>query len=269
MSRLVKLEKMLERGFDKLRRKETPRDLVEAIPDVLDEIEDRLESSGGRGRVFPYDRVVIAFRVPAEEKPAARALFQDLPERIRQRLSLRGAPIPPSLEIQVRLIAAPGEGWGERLFRAQFRRASSKANAKAAPAPASRAAPPPPVRLRVVRGKGGSKEYELRLARINLGRLDKVASTTGRPMRRNHVWFAAGEDTVSRAHAHLERVGADFLLFDDGSSLGTRVLRDGDEIELMPNASRGVRLADGDKIELGKGCVIEVGLGANASGSEP
>ena len=71
MSRLVKLEKMLERGLDRLRHPETSRELVEAIPDVLDEIEDRLEPSGGRGRVFPYDRVLVAFRVASADRPVA------------------------------------------------------------------------------------------------------------------------------------------------------------------------------------------------------
>src|SRR5438093_11674340 len=83
MSRLVKLEKMLERGLDRLRHPETGRELVEAIPEVLDEIEDHLEPSGGRGRVFPYERVRIAFRVANSDRPAARELLRDLPERIR------------------------------------------------------------------------------------------------------------------------------------------------------------------------------------------
>ena len=40
-------------------------------------------------------------------------------------------------------------------------------------------------------------------------RLEKVASSSGKNPRKNHVWFAASEDTVSRAHAHIERVGAE------------------------------------------------------------
>ncbi|MGH7730478.1 MAG: FHA domain-containing protein, partial [Candidatus Eiseniibacteriota bacterium] len=128
--------------------------------------------------------------------------------------------------------------------------------APAAPPPTPEA--PPALRLLVLRGRTGEKEHALALARINLGRLEKVASASGKATRKNHVWFAASEDTVSRAHAHVERVGGDYLLFDDGSASGTRVLREGEEIELMPRASRGVRLRDGDRIELGKGCVIDV-----------
>ena len=260
MSRLVKLEKMLERGLDRLRRPETGRELLEVIPDVLDEVEDHLEPSGGRGRVFPFDRVLVALRVADADRPAARTLVRDLPDRIRERLRLEGCTPPKELEIRIRFVAEPGDDWGERMFRIRYRRQRAETSADAgAPAARSRAAEAPPtLRLRVLRGRTGVKEHELSLARINLGRLEKVASASGKGTRKNHVWFAASEDTMSRAHAHIERVAGDYLLFDEGSASGTRVLRQGEEIELMPRASRGVRLKDGDRIELGKGCVVEV-----------
>ncbi len=265
MSRLVKLEKMLERGLDRLRHPETGRELVEAIPEVLDEIEDHLEPSGGRGRVFPYDRVLVGFRVASADRPAARALMQDLPERIRERLRMKSCVPPAELEIRIRYVAAPGDDWGERLFRIQYRRQRAAIAPQAGVATVAPAAPPPAppaLRLVVLRGRTGEKEHELALARINLGRLEKVASSSGKGTRKNHVWFAASEDAVSRAHARIERYGADYLLFDEGSASGTRVLRAGEEIDLMPRASRGVRLKDGDRIELGKGCVIEVRMAA-------
>ena len=262
MSRLVKLEKMLERGLDRLRHPETGRELVEAIPEVLDEIEDHLEPSGGRGRVFPYERVRIAFRVANSDRPAARELLRDLPERIRHRLRAKGCVPPAELEIHIRYVATPGEDWGDRLHRIRYRRKHAPVGEENAPA----ALPPPPkappaLRLVVLRGRTGQKELELALARINLGRPEKVATASGKGARKNHVWFAASEDTVSRAHAHIERIGGDYLLFDEGSASGTRVLRESEEIELMPRASRGVLLKSGDRIELGKGCVVEVRIG--------
>jgi FHA domain-containing protein len=260
MSRLVKLEKMLERGLDRLRHPETGRELLEVIPEVLDEVEDHLEPSGGRGRVFPFDRVLVALRVASADRPAARALVKDLPERIRERLRLKGCTPPAELEIRVRFVAEPGDDWGERLFRVRYRRPRATTSADAGPPVTRSSAPEAPsaLRLVVLRGRTGVKEHELALARINLGRLEKVASASGKGARKNHVWFAASEDTMSRAHAHIERTGGDYLLFDEGSASGTRVLRQGEEIELMPRASRGVRLKDGDRIELGKGCVVEV-----------
>jgi hypothetical protein len=264
MSRLVKWEKMLERSFDRLRHPDTAPALVEAIPEVLDDVEEHLEASGGRGRTFPYDRVLVVFVVAPEERSAARALFQDLPERIRQRLKVKGCEPPVALEIQVRYVAEAGEEWGGRPFKVRYRRqrATSRKAAVAPPPPRVEA---PVLRLTVVRGRTGEKDHELSLARIHLGRLEKVASTSGRGTRKNHVWFAASEDTVSRAHARIERVGAEYFLFDEGSASGTRILRAGEEIDVMPRASRGVKLRDGDRIELGKGCVVEVGLGTVAT----
>jgi len=260
MSKLVKLEKMLERSFDRLRHPDTPRELIEAIPEVLDDVEDHIEPSGGRGRVFPYQRMLVAFRVASGSRAAARALFEDLPERIHQRLKLKGCVPPADLEIAIRYVAEVGEEWGDRLFRIRYQRKRPGASATAKPEPPPRPAVVPVLRLMVLKGRTSDKEHALRLARINLGRLEKVASTSGKGTRKNHVWFAAGEDTVSRAHAHIERDGADYHLFDDGSASGTRVLRDGDEFDVMPNASRGVRLKSGDRIELGKGCVVEVAI---------
>jgi hypothetical protein len=248
---------MLEKSFDRLRHPETPRALIEAIPEVLDDVEEHLEPSGGRGRAFPYERVLVAFVVAPEERSAARALFQDLPERIRHRLKVKGCEPPADLEIQVRYVAEAGEEWGERPFRTRYRR--RRANPSQAAAPAVPRVAAPVLRLTVVRGRTGEKEHALSLARIHLGRLEKVASTSGRGTRKNHVWFAASEDTVSRAHARIERVGAEYFLFDEGSASGTRVLRAGEEIDVMPRASRGLKLRDGDRIELGKGCVVEVG----------
>lgn len=259
MSRLVKWEKMLERSFDRFRHPDTPRALLEAIPEVLDDVEEHLEPSGGRGRMFPYDRVLVAFRIGDDERSAARALCQDLPERIRQRLRLKGCEPPEDLEIQVRFVVEPREDWGDRAFRIRYRRKSAATKKRAAADPAPERPAPAALRLTVIRGRTGEREHTLALACIHIGRLEKVASSRG--TRKNHVWFAASEDTVSRAHARIERVQGDYFLFDEGSASGTRLQRAGEEIELMPKASRGVKLRNGDRIELGKGCVVEVGLG--------
>src|SRR5262245_64448425 len=111
MRKLVKLEKMLERGLDRLRHPETGRELIEAIPEVLDDVEDHLEPSGGRGRVFPYQRVLVAFRVANDDRPAARAQLEDVADRIRQRLRSRGCEPPLELEIHFRFVTVAGEEW--------------------------------------------------------------------------------------------------------------------------------------------------------------
>jgi hypothetical protein len=253
-TRLLELERMLERSMERLRHPETGRALLEAIPEVLDDVEDHLEPSGGRGRVFPYARLVVGLRVAAADRSASRTLVEDLPERIRERLRARGCEPGADLAVDVRFLP-PASGDDERPWHIRYQRTSRTA---APPPPPPAPAPPPTLDLTVLRGRTGEKEHALALARINLGRLERVASASGRGARKNHVWFAASEDTVSRAHARIERFGRDYLLFDEGSASGTRLLRSGEEIELMPRASRGVPLRDGDRIELGRGCVVEV-----------
>lgn len=251
MNKLVKLERMLERSMDKLRRKDTPQELVEMIPEILDDIEDHREPSGGRGRVFPYDRVTISLRVSPEEKGAARSLLEDIGERVRQRLKLKGCEPPPGLDVRVHYHApAEGDEADARPFAIQYRRATRSK----APAPL----PPgmPVVRLKVLKGEAGQDQYELKLRRINIGRMESVGSATGR-QRRNHVWFVESEDTVSRQHAHVEHIAGEFLLYDDGSTAGTRVRRGAEEFEVLQRAGRGVKLCNGDLLQLGRECVIE------------
>ena len=76
-------------------------------------------------------------------------------------------------------------------------------------------------------------------------------------VRHNHLVFAddgsAVNATVSRAHAHIQhdREAEAFLLFDDGSSHGTRVLRGGRALAVPRQGTRGVRIEDGDELEFG------------------
>jgi len=63
-------------------------------------------------------------------------------------------------------------------------------------------------------------------------------------------------DTVSRAQAHILRTSAgEYRLFDDRSSHGTRIFREGRTIALPSGSPRGVKLQPGDEIYFGQACV--------------
>lgn len=87
-----------------------------------------------------------------------------------------------------------------------------------------------------------------------------------RVIRRNDLVFPEQADpinlTVSRAHAHIkfeDKEGV-FRLFDDQSAYGTRIFRDGTNIDVYSTNSRGNRLVAGDEIYFGQACVhFEVG----------
>jgi hypothetical protein len=80
----------------------------------------------------------------------------------------------------------------------------------------------------------------------------------GRVFRHNELSFPesahAANASVSRAHAHIlfDSASGQWRIFDDGSSLGTTLFRDGRRIDVPAHASRGVALRPGDEIYLGQ-----------------
>ena len=82
-----------------------------------------------------------------------------------------------------------------------------------------------------------------------------MRDSRNRLLRTNHVVFtdAAGaiNETVSRSHAHIDITSGELRLFDDRSSHGTSIIRNGKTIG-VPAGSRGVRLLAGDEVVLGE-----------------
>jgi hypothetical protein len=134
----------------------------------------------------------------------------------------------------------------------------------ALPPPAPSSTPVPkeitltPARLLTVTGVSSVPELALDRQRINLGREEEVMDALGRPIRRNELSFPESAHeanaSVSRSHAHIgfDPAGRLWRIFDDGSSLGTSLFREGRRIEVPAHASRGVALRSGDEIYLGQ-----------------
>ncbi len=80
----------------------------------------------------------------------------------------------------------------------------------------------------------------------------------GRTIRCNELSFPEeaheANPSVSRSHAHVAFDGASgqWRIFDDGSSLGTVLFREGRRIDVPAHAGRGVALRPGDEIYLGQ-----------------
>ena len=109
----------------------------------------------------------------------------------------------------------------------------------------------------MLRGAAAKRTYAFEPRVIRFGRGEDHAELSGRS-RRNDIAFLDDEDevnrTVARAQAHLEfdAERKEFRLFDDGSSNGTRIVRDADIITVTPHGPRGVRVASGDILEFGR-----------------
>lgn len=247
------IEKTIERGF----RKWTERVFGPAQSDelllvhraILEEIEGKVQTVARGRRLFPFSRVQVTLAsADADRRALYAAAFAEggrLQADIREALESAGCDIPRGFSVEVATAAE-----GERAFTIEY--------GSAAPALKS-AANQAPARLITVKGKTGREEYQLAKHRTNIGRMAELTDSDERVVRRNDVVFedGAGEvnATVSRKHAHIELGDGAYRVCDDGSEFGTRVFRDGRQIEVPTGNRRGERLRPGDEIYLGRACL--------------
>lgn len=230
-----------------------------------------LTRPAGRGtRVLPFDRIAVDVVAPtADARRVFEAVFardEGLEGAIAKALAAAGcAPTQaPAIDVHYRKRAL--DGWPAGQHFAVTGRADA-AKAPGAPAPAVAAAPAvaglPLVMLKVVKGKANRRSLELRAERINIGRQEDVSDRERRLVRRNQLVFVEGEalsESVSRAHAHLRCTEAgECRVRDDNSAYGTRIVRGGRTIDVLPTNTRGVRLQSGDELHLGR-VIVQVGL---------
>jgi hypothetical protein len=228
---------------------------LEVMHDIVDAVDDEVVPAGRGRQLFPHNAIAVRL---AAASPEARnryeALVGDRPslrERILDRLRASGAEVP-HLDVTVTYAPRPEEGWRSPQFDVGFARVSAPLEIVAV-APQGGA----PIEIAVLSGTASRPAYTLDLARIDLGRGAEVRDAADRLIRTNHVAFTEGDGeinrSVSRRHAHIARhpLSGDCRIFDDGSALGTSVVRGGSAI-VVRVGSRGVRLRDGDEIALGE-----------------
>jgi FHA domain len=246
------IEKTIERGF----RKWTERVFGPAQSDelllvhrgILEEIEGKVQTVARGRRLFPYGHLTITMISPdADRRALYEAAFAQggrLEADIREALETAACDLPRAFSVEVKTAAE-----GERSFAIEY------GTAPASSAPAARA----PARLVPLKGKTASAEYQLTKTRTNIGRMAELTDTEERVVRRNEVVFEDGADeanaTVSRKHAHIVLEDGIYRVCDDGSEFGTRVFRDGRQIEVPAGNRRGERLRPGDEIYLGRACL--------------
>jgi hypothetical protein len=115
------------------------------------------------------------------------------------------------------------------------------------------------VRIEVLKGAAAETTYVLEDASIAIGRTSQAIDDLG-GVRRNQVAFLDTTDgvteTVGRAHARLVRdESGHYRLRDEGSHNGTAVIRRGASLPVPRRDPRGVRLASGDEIQLGRAVI--------------
>ena len=236
---------------------------VEVRRGLLDDVEEMVQPAGRARRVFPYNRLTLhVLAAGAPQRAAMQAVLGGDAEAlamVQERLREADCVVPRDLEVRLRLVKKAGAEWqagkawhvsGERVETAVPAAAQTGTQA---PAHAS-------LQLTVVKGTASKKVFALGGERVYIGRQAEVLDKDRRVVRRNQVVFADTDDpanqTVSRAHAHIRILpNGECRLFDDRSSYGTRIFREGETIAVPSGSPRGTRLRLGDEIYFGQACV--------------
>lgn len=248
----VTIEVLVGRGDSTAARRRPARAEIEAVlnPDegLVDAIRERLQEAG-------CDRVGrLEVSVKAIAKARADWKTDALFQVTYQRTDAASAPAAPKA---ARPAVAPRGAVASAAGTGAAGRAGSAPAAPARPG----AAIPAQAQLVVLEGDATRKTYPLGGERINVGRLAEVADQHRRIVRRNQVVFldvdSETNQTVSRAQAHIRFAPpSEFRLYDDHSSYGTRILREGRMIDLPSGSPRGVKLQHGDEIYFGRARVL-------------
>lgn len=265
MSLLRRIEKSLDHRlraiFSAGRDEPGAREAIELYRDALDQIAARA-TIGKRGdRVFPFNRITIELQADdSERKGVLETLFDQGQLGDDVRAALEEERIEPPAELTVSVQYPENALVEMRIVCERSEKPApdpTQAAAPAAPAPAAPVAITP-ARLLTITGASSPPELLLDRTRINLGREVEVVDTMGRTIRRNELFFPdeahEANASVSRSHAHIAFDGSSgqWRIFDDGSSLGTVLFREGRRIDIPAHGSRGVALRSGDEIYLGQ-----------------
>ncbi len=238
------------------------REGIELYRDALDQVAAR-GTVGKRGdRIFPFNRITIELHAADPERKAVLETLFDpgqLGDDIRSVLEEERVTPPVELTVFVRYSE---EALVEMRILCEKAEKTTRMEPTTPATPAQITAPPPaalvPANLFTIAGVSSSPELLLDRPRINLGREEEVLDAMGRVFRHNELSFPelahAANASVSRAHAHIlfDSASGQWRIFDDGSSLGTTLFRDGRRIDVPAHASRGVALRPGDEIYLGQ-----------------
>jgi hypothetical protein len=260
MSLLRRIEKSLDQRLRSIfsggDQEPGAREAVELYRDALDQIASRA-TAGKRGdRIFPFNLITIELRADnAERKAVLETLFDpgQLGDDIRATLKEERVTPPEDLTVAVKY----DEGALVEM-RVICERGEPPQKAAAGNIARPTVVEPVPARLLTITGVASSPEFTLDRMRINLGREQEITDALGRTIRRNELFFPESaheaNPSVSRSHAHIrfDASSGEWRIFDDGSSIGTTLFREGRRIDVPAHAGRGVALRPGDEIYLGQ-----------------
>ena len=218
------------------------REVIEIQRALLDEITDRAQSLPRARRVLAFNDIAIRIPTPEEDRRTAfRLVFIEgnaLEQQIKTHLRREEIEFPADLRVTVELLEEAVPDFAAKGFHivlgTREREPVTKPEVKTA-------------RFTLPTGTA----IDVSGLRLHIGRTPEVLDDRRRLVRRNDL--AIDEQTVSRAHAHIEQdATGDFRLYDDGSSYGTSVLHRGRLVKVPKGGARGQRIESGDEIYFGQ-----------------
>ena len=259
MSLLRRIEKQMDarlRGiFSAGSEQPGAREAIEMYRDALEQVRSRV-TRGNRGeRLFPFNLISIDLALAAsdpERKAVLEAMFDagQLVEDVRATLREERCEAPADLTVSIHFPAEPTADVTVRCEKTEIK--------PAAPSATISTVQLIPAQLVILKGEASAAPFELTQPNVNLGREAEVVDSLGRPIRRNDLFFPEqaheANSSVSRAHAHIrfDSRSGEWRIYDDGSSIGTSLFREGRRIDVPAHAARGVALRAGDEIYLGQ-----------------
>jgi hypothetical protein len=258
------LQGRLERLFEvPLGADATPLEISQA---VVDEVERKLQPIGRGRKTFPYTRLVVRVSQTNGERAPLEAVFAGLPERLRERFAELGCDISRPVEVKLQLLKKiPAEWAPNQLFAVEYQAPADDTSARDSAAVGC-------LNITVLKGAAPKKTYSFSEPVISIGRTPDPTDEEGR-VRRNRVAFLDVTDgvteTVGRVHAHLrfDAHTREYRIFDDGSSNGTAIVRDGAAIPVPARDPRGVRVLSGDEVQVGR-ALLRIAI-AGDTGTRP
>lgn len=251
--KVIEIERLLDARMNSLVRTSSRRmEPIEVRNAILDTIEEQIIAGPKGTPLFPYDEVVVDLLDGSA--PRIEAVLEGgggLQSAARQRLAARDCRVGSEVVFQVRRLEDMPPDWPvDADHRIRF-------NRKAAD-PATIGCAPSRALTLTFSAAGQPRSHTFTSTRIDVGRVAEVRDRAGRLLRRNVLSLGDEYDpnlTVSRRHAHIKAFTDPggrtvYVLRDDGSRYGTRIIRDGKTIPVHPGTA-GVHLRDGDELYFG------------------
>jgi hypothetical protein len=225
---------------------------------IIEAVEARVQPAGGGRRRLPD--ALVDVKIVAADPAAQRALrtaLDDVQGAVLARLKELSCEVPPGFSVQVTYLKRAPAGWpADRQVVIDYPQIQTGEAARAAM---------PELTLTVTRGSATAESYTFTLPIVRIGRSPAPHDDRGRTRRNDVAFLEDGNDdnmTVTRGHCEIRysRAGGGYRVFDERSANGTRIVRNGEIIDVPANDPIGVAILDGDELQFGNAAVA-VGVG--------